>query len=86
MENKALGISAVRKIFGQCYFDAEKTEAGLDRLAEFKFEVDPETKAYSANPLHDENSDAADAFAQLALSMTDVKQDIKPMAWNNKRQ
>lgn len=85
MENKALGISAVRKIFGQCYFDAEKTEAGLDRLAEFKFEVDPETKAYSANPLHDENSDAADAFAQLALSMTDVKQEIKPMAWNTRR-
>lgn len=85
MENKALGISAVRKIFGNCYFDAEKTEAGLDRLSEFKFEVDPETKAYSANPLHDENSDAADAFAQLALSLNEAKPEVKPMAWNMKR-
>lgn len=69
MANKALGISAARKIFPNCYFDEEKTKDGLKRLGAFKYEVD-EFGGYSTNPDHDENSDAADAFAQLALSLT----------------
>jgi phage terminase large subunit len=71
MSNKALGINAARKIFPNCYFDEEKTADGLKRLGAFKYKVDPETNSYSAQPDHDENSDAADAFAQLALSLTD---------------
>lgn len=73
MANKALGISAVRKIFPQCFFDEEKTKDGLKRLGAFKYEVD-EFGGYSQNPDHDENSDAADAFAQLALSLTEYKE------------
>lgn len=69
MANKATGISAVRKIMPFCYFDETKTEDGISALSSFKYDVDPDTGGYSANPLHDENSDAADAFAQLALSL-----------------
>lgn len=75
MANKAIGISAVRKVFPNCYFDEEKTKAGLKRLGAFKYEVD-EFGGYSTNPDHDENSDAADAFAQLALSLTEHR-DVK---------
>ena len=71
MANKAIGISAVRKIFPFCYFDETKTVDGLDALSAFKFDVDADSGGYSANPLHDENSDAADAFAQLALSLAE---------------
>lgn len=77
MANKSLGISAARKIFPNCYFDEEKTSEGLKRLGAFKYDVDPETNSYSTNPLHDENSDAADAFAQLALSMNENKVKVK---------
>jgi phage terminase large subunit len=85
MANKALGISAARKIFPNCYFDEDNTREGLSALGKFKYEVDPETKAYSANPLHDENSDAADAFAQLALSLNDKPVGmIEPLAGNRK--
>lgn len=73
MKRKAVGIEAVRRIFSQCYFDEEKTKAGMKALGLFKYDVDVDTGAYSQNPLHDENSDAADAFAQLALSLTEPK-------------
>lgn len=73
MAKKNIGIEAVRRIFPNCYFDEEKTREGMKCLGRFKYEVDPNTGGYSANPLHDENSDAADAFAQLALSLQEVK-------------
>lgn len=72
MAAKALGISAVRKIFPNCYFDEENTRQGLKALGAFKYKVDPETNGYSPEPLHDENSDAADAFAQMALSLNET--------------
>lgn len=71
MTAKANGISAVRKIMPQCYFDEEKTSLGLKALGKFKYKVNPDTGSYSPEPLHDENSDAADAFAQLALSLAE---------------
>lgn len=84
MAAKANGISAVRKIFPNCYFDEEKTRDGIKALGRFKYKVDPETNGYSPEPLHDENSDAADAFAQLALSLTEPEQELKPLPNNRK--
>jgi phage terminase large subunit len=72
MAKKNVGIEAVRRIFDNCYFDEERTKAGIKALGAFKYDVDPDTGGYSQNPLHDENSDAADAFAQLALSMRET--------------
>lgn len=73
MAKKSIGIEAVRRIFPNCYFDEEKTRDGMKCLGRFKYDVDPDTGGYSQNPLHDENSDAADAFAQLALSLTETR-------------
>jgi phage terminase large subunit len=84
MAKKAIGIEAVRRIFPNCYFDEEETREGLKALGRFRYEVDPDTGGYSQNPLHDENSDAADAFAQLALSLNETKPAYKPLE-NNKR-
>lgn len=69
MARKANGIEAVRRIFPNCVFDEHKCKDGLKALGRFKYDVDEDSGAYSTNPLHDENSDAADAFAQLALSL-----------------
>lgn len=76
MAKKSIGIEAVRRIFPNCYFDDEKTREGLKALGKFRFDVDLDTGSYSANPLHDENSDAADAFAQLALSLQEDVKDV----------
>jgi len=85
MASKAIGINAVRKIFPNCYFDQEKTKLGLARLGAFTYDVDQETGSYSTNPLHDENSDAADAFAQMALSLAESPTAIKPLENNTRR-
>lgn len=71
MAKKSIGIEAVRRIFPNCYFNHDTTKEGLKALGAFKYDVDHDTGGYSTNPLHDENSDAADAFAQLALSLHD---------------
>lgn len=70
MAKKSIGIEAARRIFPNCYFDEEKTREGMKALGRFRYDVDPDTGGYSTNPLHDENSDAADAFAQLSLSLS----------------
>lgn len=79
MAKKSIGIEAVRRIFDNCFFDEERTKAGVKALGAFKYDVDPDTGGYSQNPLHDENSDAADAFAQLALSMRENSALAKPI-------
>jgi phage terminase large subunit len=67
----ATGISQVRAIFSNCYFDEEKTSEGIDALRHYCYEVDPDTGQYGKMPLHDENSDAADAFRYLAMALKD---------------
>jgi len=66
------GINAVRTIFGKCYFDADKTADGLHCLKNYRYDVDPESKQFSKNPLHDWASHAADAFRYLAVGLPDV--------------
>lgn len=73
MAKKNIGIEAVRRIFPNCYFNEETTRDGLKALGRFRYDVDPDTGGYSSQPLHDEYSDAADAFAQLALSLQEPK-------------
>lgn len=69
ISRKQIGIEAARTIFPLCHFDQEKCADGLQALRHYKYEVDPITGQYSKNPEHDENSDAADAFLQIAMGV-----------------
>lgn len=69
MQKKAIGHDAVRRVLPYCYFDEHETREGRKCLERYRYDVDPDTGGYSQNPLHDEFSDGADAFAQLALSL-----------------
>ena len=71
------GINAARTIFATCWFDAEKCADGLQALRNYRYEVDPDTKQYSTNPLHDWASHGADAFRYFAVSL---KVEAKPVA------
>lgn len=62
-------IEAGRSLFGQCWFDQEKTSYGVQHLRHYQFEVHPETGQRSKEPLHDEHSHAADAFMVMAMSI-----------------
>lgn len=68
-----VGISAVRSVFGNCWFDTKGTAKGRERLADYHYEVDEEDKEFSVNPAHDENSHGADSFRTFAVLQRDVK-------------
>ncbi len=70
MAKKVHGIDASRNIFPNCYFDEENTKEGIKCLSRYRWDIDPDTGHPSKDqPLHDEYSHGADAFAQLALSL-----------------
>jgi phage terminase large subunit len=74
---KDQGINAARTIFSNCWFDATRCADGIQALRHYRYEVDPDTKQFSKTPLHDQYSDAADAFRYLALSLTEKKNKPK---------
>jgi len=66
-------INAARTIFNKCYFDRQNTEQGLQCLRHYRYDVDPDTKMFSAKPLHDEYSHGADAFRYIGLMINEPK-------------
>lgn len=72
-----IGINAARTIFPNCWFDQEKTSEGMQALRRYCYEISDKTGRYSRNPLHDENSHAADAFRYMAVAFKEPK---KPTA------
>ncbi len=65
------GINALRTIFRDCWFDADKCADGIQALRRYRFDVDPDTKQFSQKPLHDESSHYADAARYFAVAMSD---------------
>lgn len=61
------GLAAARTVFPACWFDAEKCKDGLQYLRRYRYEVNADTGRISKNPLHDENSHAADAFRYFGV-------------------
>jgi phage terminase large subunit len=70
---KITQIEAGRSVFGQCWFDREKTADGVQHLRHYQFEIDPNTGQRGKEPLHDEHSHAADAFMGLGMSLRESK-------------
>lgn len=66
-------INAARTIFNKCYFDRQNTEEGLQCLRHYRYDVDPDTKMFSAKPLHSEYSHGADAFRYIGLMINEPK-------------
>jgi phage terminase large subunit len=75
------GIAAARTVFGNCWFDASSCADGLTALRHYRWEVDPDTKMFSRVPLHDEYSDAADAFRYAAVT-SKIRTGKAPLALN----
>lgn len=70
-----VGINAVRDILPRCYFDAEKTQRGVNALSQYRRQWDEKRKVFHDKPLHDWASDPADAFRYLALGLPLVDVD-----------
>jgi phage terminase large subunit len=76
-------IDAARTIFNRCVFDADKTAEGLNVLARWKYKVNPDTKQWSKDPEHDDNSHGGDAFTYMAVAVT-VPRKGQKIAYSNK--
>ena len=73
-------INAARTIFTNCWFDRENCHEGLQCLRHYRYEVDPDSGAFSKTPLHDQYSHGADAFRYIGLMINEPKQAPKPKA------
>ena len=76
----AAGIDAARQVFGRCWFDADACADGVQALRNYRYDVDPNTQAFSKNPLHDEASHAADAFRYFAVAIAEPRTPTKKEA------
>jgi len=61
------GIHAVRMLLPRCYFDREKTKAGVEALQHYRRDYNERLNEFKATPVHDWSSHAADAFRGLAV-------------------
>ena len=66
-------INAARTLFTKCYFDRQNCDAGLQCLRHYRYDVDPETKQFSKNPVHDIYSHGADAFRYVGLVVNEPR-------------
>lgn len=71
-------INAARSLFPRAFFDETACAQGLMRLRNYRYEVDEETGQWSANPLHDDNSNGADAFTYYAVALQEPKRAAPP--------
>ena len=60
------GISMVRDIFDQCYFDSEGCEEGLQMLGGYEWSYDEMNKVTRDTPARNVAKNGADAFRQFA--------------------
>jgi phage terminase large subunit len=67
------GINAARTLFNACYFDEQRCADGLHSLRRYRYDVDPDTKKFSKEPLHDWASHAADAFRYMGVGALEVE-------------
>jgi phage terminase large subunit len=67
------GINAARTLMQTCWIDAARCADGLQRLRNYRYDVDPVTGQFSQKPLHDDASHGADAFRYLAVAMREPR-------------
>ena len=64
-----IGIEKVRTMLSRIYIDEKKCKLLVKALRDYRKEYNQELKVYSDKPLHDSNSDAADALRTLCMGI-----------------
>lgn len=72
VSNKLEAIEAARTVFSNCDFDEAACSQGLKRLKHYRKEWDDRRGVWKDRPLHDENSNGADAFMTFAMGFDRV--------------
>jgi hypothetical protein len=66
------GINAARVTFPRIWFDADRCEAGIECLRQYRADYDDKTRAFKDAPKHDWTSHAADAFRYLCMAWREM--------------
>lgn len=66
--DRSVGIKIAKDWFAGCWFDRERCQIGIQRLDNYKYLYDERLGKFKPEPLHDINSDGADAFREGAQS------------------
>ncbi len=66
-KSKIDSINAARRILSVCWFDEEQCAKGISRLENYRKEWNEHLESYKNTPLHDINSNGADAFQTMAM-------------------
>jgi hypothetical protein len=72
------GINAAKMLLPRCWFDAEKTLPGRKALRSYRRQWIEDRGVWSAQPLHDWSSHAADAFREGAVNLRDPRDPHAP--------
>lgn len=72
ISQKVNAINAARIVLPTCWFDEDECKEGLVRLRNYRYKVID--GQLSQDPLHDDNSNGADAFMTMAQSIKSPKQ------------
>ncbi len=83
VSNKLSAIEAARSAFSNCDFDDAACDVGLKRLKHYRKEWNERLEVWKDRPLHDDNSNGADAFMTFATGYDRIASDWdKPMRTN----
>ncbi len=61
------GIATARLFLARCWFDQEKTKAGIEALMHYRRDYNSRLNEFKATPVHDWSSHGSDAFRGLAV-------------------
>jgi len=75
------GIHAVKLLLARCWFDEEKCKHGLNALRHYKRQFNSRMNEFTATPVHDASSHAADGFRTFAVRYELPRQQRRATQW-----
>lgn len=82
VKDKGHAIEPARRKLPTVWFDASNCAEGLSRLGSYRKEWDQKRGIWKDKPVHDHNSNGADAFMEYAISYKGPK-DKRPIEYRN---
>ena len=72
------GIEAVRLTLPKVWFDAKKTEQGMEALRQYRAEYDDKKKVLRTRPIHDWTEHGASAFRYFCMGKKEELTPVRP--------
>lgn len=81
--DKWVAVETARNVFADCDFDEAACAKGLKRLAHYRKEWDDRRETFRNKPLHDDNSNGADAFMTFSSTYKPRAKKAEPINYGS---